>query len=274
MTAILALMASEVRDQDRLVPRMIRTMQLVRVLAPRELRVRYRQSILTVAWAVITPVVILAVYGVVLTRSFGVTGGCAPYLVTAWAGLVVWTFFATALGGAVGSLVQSSDLISKLYFPREALPLATVGASLPDLAVGMVTVVIIAYIQGVRLGLVSLMVVVPLALIVLWTAALSIVVAVLATFTRDFIHGVHLALRVGFFATPVMYEQHLIPRAFAWTASWNPVAVTITAIRAAMFCDVMPSSRLLGAHLLGALAFLLAAVVYTRSVEARIVDVV
>lgn len=267
-------MATSVEAGRRLSSRVVRTAGLVRVLAPRELRVRYRQSVLTVAWAVITPVVVLAVYGLVLTRSFGVEGSCAPYVTTAWTGLVLWTFFATALGGAVGSLVQSSDLITKLYFPREALPLATVAASVPDLAVGIASAVAVAYIQGVRPGPEALTIALPLLLLVLWTAAVSIIAAMVASFTRDAIHGVNLALRVGFFATPVMYEANLVPEAFRWTAEWNPVAVAVSATRSALLCSEVPDLALLGVHLGVAAVALVGAVQYTRTIEARIVDVI
>jgi lipopolysaccharide transport system permease protein len=262
------------RNDVGLLERGIRTLRLVRVLAPRELRVRYRQSVLSVSWVLLAPVVILAVYGIILTQSFGVRSTCAPYLVTAWTGLVIWTFFATAVGGAVTSLLQSADLISKLYFPREALPLASVGAASVELVVGMVTVVGLAVVQGVAPGRWAPFALVPLVMLTIWTCAISIVVGVLAAFTRDIVHGVMLALRVGFFATAVMYEVQQLPGPFAWTARLNPVSVAITEVRNTLLCNTAPSWRLLSAHLVVASIALVAAVAYVRSVESRIVDVV
>lgn len=261
-------------DAQSLVGRCRRTVQLVRVLGTREVRIRYRQSLLTVGWMIITPVVVLIVYGLVLTQSFSVTSACAPYLVTAWTGLVIWTFFANATGGAVTSLVQSSDLLGKLYFPREAVPLASVVAALPDLALGTVTIFVVALFQGVTPGKMAIFAVLPMLVIVLWAAAIGIVVAVLASFTRDTIHGVHLALRVGFFGTPVMYDQTFLPRSLQFTERLSPIAVSITEMRNAVLCNTMPSMRLLGAHLAGGVIALLLAILYTRSVESRIVDVI
>lgn len=254
--------------------RATRTARLVRVLVPREVRLRYRQSSLNVAWALLSPVAILAVYGVVLTQGFGVGSTCAPYLVTAWTGLVLWTFFASSVGGSVWSLLQSADLISKLYFPREALPLGVVGASLVDLAVGLLTVVALAVVQGSSPGIMALYAVLPVLSLVLWTAAISIFVAVLAAFARDVTHAVNLLLRVGFFATAVMFEASFLPTALAWTAKVNPVTVAITELRNVLLCNTSPSFRLLGLHLLGGALALAAAVAYTRSVESRIVDAV
>ena len=244
------------------------------MLAPRELRVRYRQSFLDVTWALISPIVILVVYGLVLTQSFGVEGTCGPYLSSAWVGLVLWTFFATALGTAVFSLIASSDMVTKVYFPREALPLSMVGSALADLGIGLITVVIVMVVQGVHVGWPIVSAVLPIAVVVVWTSAVSVIAGVLAAFVRDVIHVVQLALRVGFFATPVMYETNFLPQQLAWTATVNPLAVGITGLREAALCSTWPDFPLLLIHLVTGSLLLLAGIVYTWSVESRITDVV
>ncbi len=254
--------------------RLRRDSHLVRLLAPRELRIRYRQSSVNILWAFITPVAVLLVYGLVLTQTFGVTTSCAPYLVSAWAGLVVWTFFASSVGSAVNSMVQSADLMQKLYFPREALPMSAVAAATLELLVGLVALVVITLIAGVPIGWNALWSVVPLLLVLIWTTAVSILVAVLAAFTRDVVHGVSLLLRVGFFATTVMYEAEQVPPAMAWSVELNPLSVAITELRNSLFCDLGPSWRLLGIHLVVAVLLLVGSLLYSRSVETRIVDVV
>lgn len=251
-----------------------RTLELVKVLTPRELRVRYRQSVLDIAWALITPVAILAVYGIVLTQSFDVSGQCGPYLSSAWIGLVIWTFFATAVGTAVISLITSANLITKVYFPREALPLSMVGAALADMGIGLVTVFVLLPAQGVALGWTTVSIVLPLAVVIVWAAAVSVFVGVLAAFIRDVPHAVALVLRVGFFATPVMYEQEFIPPALAWTATINPLAVAIDGFRQATMCGQWPDVPLLVVHLVLGTVLLALAVAYTRSVESRITDVI
>jgi len=248
--------------------------ELVRVLAPRELRVRYRQSVLDIAWALISPVAVLVVYGIVLTQSFDVTASCGPYLSSAWSGLVIWTFFATAVGTAAVSLITSANLITKIYFPRETLPLAMVGASLVDMAIGLATVIVLFLVQGVDLGVTTIAVVLPLAVAVVWAAAISVFVGVLAAFIRDVPHAVQLLLRVGFFATPVMYDTAFIPAALAWTASVNPLAASITGFRDASLCGIWPDAAVLVPQLLVGIGVFVLAVLYTRSVESRAADVV
>lgn len=248
------------------------TLELVRVLAPRELRTRYRQSVLDVAWALISPIAVLVVYGIVLTQSFDVTGEGVPYLSLAWSGLVLWTFFAGSLGGAVSSLISSRDLVTKVPFPKEALPLSMVGASLVDLAIGLVTVLVLALVQGIRPGWTVVLAPIPLVLLVLWSAALGVFVGVLAAFVRDVPHVVQLTIRVGFFATPVMYAASILPPAFRWTAWVSPLAVSIEAFRDAVLRGEVPDLGLLAVHLAVAAALLVVAVRYTRSVEGRLTD--
>lgn len=250
-----------------------RTWALLLTLTPREFRVRYRESYLDVAWAIITPLVLLAVYGVILTQALGVEGGCAPYLITAWIGLVLWTFFSSAVQSASTSLLRSSDLMAKVYFPREALPLADVGVTIIDLALGLGTVVVLGALQGVRPSVTAVAVLPALVVLVLWTAALAVITAAATVFVRDIAHGVALVLRAGFFASPVMYDVSTLPEWLRWTASVNPVAVVITAVRDAVLCGRWPDLILLVVQGAAGGALLLVAVFYVRRVEARMVDV-
>lgn len=254
--------------------RVLRTVDLVRVLAPRELKVRYRQSFLDLAWVLIGPVAVLAVYGYVLTQSFDVTAACSPYLVSAWAGLVVWTFMASAVAAAVGSLIASAGLVTKLYFPKEAIPLSVVVAASVELLVGMATLVVLCIVQGVALTPVALLVVLPLLVVIVWTVAISILVAVWAAFVRDVVHAVGLVLRVGFFFTPVMYEPSFLPSSLAWTAQWNPIAVGIDGVRSTMLCGAAPELVPTMAQLTAGTALMVVALLYTRSIESRLTDVV
>lgn len=250
------------------------TIELIRVLAPRELRTRYRQSVLDISWALISPIAVLIVYGIVLTQSFNVTGGGVPYLSMAWSGLVLWTFFSMSLAGSVTSLISAQDLVTKVYFPKEALPLSMVGASLVDLAIGLVTVFILAPVQGVSLTVYAVTSVLPIAVLVVWAAALSVLVAVVAAFVRDVPHLVQLSIRVGFFATPVMYDAAQLPPALRWTATVSPVAVAIEGFRDAVLRGRLPDLTLLMLHLAIGAGLLVLSVFYTRAVESRVTDVV
>jgi ABC-2 type transport system permease protein/lipopolysaccharide transport system permease protein len=262
-------------DRSRqLTARSRRVVALLPILVKREIRTRYRTSVLDLGWAVITPVALMAVYGLVLTRSFAVTAECAPYLTSAWAGVVLWTAFANGVGTAASSLVSSSALITKVYLPLEAMPLAAAGTSVIDLSVGLISLIGLALIQGVSLGPTAFAAVLPVAVLVVWTAVIAVLTAVVAAFVRDMVHAVHLALRLGFFATPVMYEVGFVPDSLRWTMNVNPIAASITGLRDTLLCGVAPATGVLGAQLLLGLVTFVLAVLYTRSVESRVVDVV
>lgn len=251
-----------------------RTAELLRIFVPREIRTRYRQSAFNAVWALISPIAVLVVYGLVLTQSFSVESACSPYLSSAWLGLVMWTYFATAVGGATFSLVSSSDLVTKVYFPRETLPLSVVGAALLDLGIGAALSVVVVVWQGVPLTRTAVAAFAGLAVLVVWSAVIAVAAAVMSVFAGDVLHVVQLVLRVGFFATPVMYEPSFLPRAFAWSADVNPLAVAIGGVRDAVLCGTWPNWSLVGAHLgIGLVAFV-GVIAYTRTVESRIADVV
>jgi lipopolysaccharide transport system permease protein len=262
------------REVRALAARAGRTWSLLKILTPRQFKVRYRESVLDLAWAIITPLVFLAVYGIILTQAFQATSECAPYLISAWIGLVIWTFFAGGLGAASTSLINASDLIGKVYFPREAVPLSDVGLSLIDLGIGVVTIGLLAIIQQVNILHPTTIAIVPALLVVIvWTAALSVLCGALAVFLRDVAHGVQVFLRAGFFATPVMYEASFLPRSLEWTAAVNPVAVSIEALRDCLLCGEWPRWGVLGAQLAAGSVLLMVAILYVRRVEHRMADV-
>lgn len=252
--------------------RLIRTWELLKILTPREFRVRYRESVLDLAWAIITPVVLLVVYGVILTVAFGAQGSCAPYISSAWTGLVVWTFFSGALGIATSSLILAAPLTSKIYFPREAIPLADVGVGLIDFAIAFATIFIVAGVQGVVPTVTVIGALPVLLLIVVWTAAVSTFAAALAVFIRDITQAVQLFLRAAFFATPVMYEVSLLG-SLRWIASVNPVAVGIEGLRSTLLCGQWPAWDTLAIQLAIGSGLLVASLFYVRKVEQRMADV-
>ena len=253
--------------------RLDRSWSLIRVLSARQFRARYRQSALELAWGLITPVVVLAVYGIVLTRVFEADGGGVPYLSLVWTGMVAWTTFATALGSGVYSIIGSADMVSKVYFPREVLPLAVVGASLVDLTIGLVVFVPLLAVQVQDVSPAVVAVGPVLVVLLVWTAGVAVLLATLAVFLRDTLHATKLLLQVGFFASPVMYPTSLLPPDLAWWASVNPLAVCMVALRDATVFHRWPDWRLLAIHAAIGCALLAGAVALCRQVEDRMVDV-
>jgi lipopolysaccharide transport system permease protein len=247
---------------------------LLRLWSYRVFHSRYRQSALDVAWSVLNPVVILAIYGFVFTTAFDVDGDGLPYLSFAWAGLVVWTFFSSSIQSAAPSITFAADTISKVYFPREVIPLAEVVAGSVDLAIGLALLVAQAQVQGLSIS-VHVVAIVPVVLVlVAWTAALSVVAATTSVFFRDLRPTIGLIVRAGFIATPIMYPVSLVPDSLQWTMDVNPAAVLMESVRDCVLRGTWPDWTLLGLHAATALVLLVGSIWYTRAVEHRMVDVV
>ena len=249
------------------------TWPILRRWVVREHKTRYRQSVLNVLWAIVTPLGLLAIYGVILTRSANVDGEGVPYLSFAWAGLVIWQAFASALNSAVPSLVSSADIISKIWFPREVIPMAATCAAGIDLAFGLVSLLVLAICQGIYPGLAAFSVVIPLTILITWSLALGVALGVLNTFVRDVNHGIRLALQIGFFATPVVYGVGFL-KGIPYLVALNPLAATIEGLRDALLRNIVPDSPWYLYHMTMGFVALALALWYARAVEHRITDVI
>lgn len=245
---------------------------LVVSITKREFGTRYRQGALHVAWLVIQPALLIAVYSLVFKGILRVGTKDIPYLAFIVTGFVPWRFFSGSLG-SIGAISENPSLISKIYFPREVIPMANSFIGLPELFVGIFIMIGVALAQGFppSVYLVSL----PLSctLVVLCSLNLTVVLTAVAVFLRDLNQGLPVALMVIFFATPIMYPQELVPSSLAWLNAVNPLAVAIAGIRAAVLEGEWPQWGLLALHIAIAAVGVGASFAYMRSVEHRMPDI-
>jgi len=174
---------------------------LIGQLTLRNIRVRYKQTVLGVLWAVIQPVLMMAVFVVWIPR----TGGALPNSIFVLSGLVPWFYFQTAVGTAANSVISSEGLVTKVYFPRLAIPLSAVAAALLDLGVSFLVLVGLMLWYGILPG--ATLALLPLAVLLLTLAAVGIgtLIAALTVSYRDFRHAVVFLLQVWMLATPAIY---------------------------------------------------------------------
>jgi lipopolysaccharide transport system permease protein len=239
----------------------------------KEYSVRYRQSLLGLAWSLVQPVATLAIFGSIMAGVLKVSSDGLPYISFAYAGLVPWTFVSSVFLISAQSLLNANATLGKVYVPREVVPLAQVLAFAVDLGIGTALLIVIALAQGIGVS-VTIVALVPIYLVlVCWVAAIATIVATLTVFIRDLRYVVPLAVQLLFIATPIMYSPQQFPHRAQWVNHVNPIAVVVQSVRDAMLTHVWPDwSDLLLHGLVAVLAFL-AAVLYVRSVEPRIVDV-
>lgn len=205
-------------------------------LALRDVRVRYKQAVLGVAWALLAPG-LLVLAGVTLRLTLARGAGHATDL-SAAVGIAVkaapWAFFAAAVSAATASLTASAPLLTKIYFPREALPLAAVLAHVVDLAAGSLTVAVLLALAGTAPSAALLWVPALLALLVALVVALGLVLSCLNLFFRDVKYIVQLVLSFGIFFTPVFFDLGMLTPQTARVVMANPVAPILEGLRLAV----------------------------------------
>lgn len=198
----------------------------------RNIKARYRQAVLGIGWAVIQPVLAAALFAVFLGRFAKVSADGVPYLLSALAGMSAWTFFSSGASASAASLVANQSMLKKIYFPREILPLSSIIASLLDLAIGLMVVVVAAVLYGDYPSVAYVALPLPVVVLMLAAAAFGVGLSAVNVYYRDVGYAMPFILQVGIFATPVAYPVTVVPEHLrTWYLILNPVAATIDGIR-------------------------------------------
>lgn len=241
-------------------------------LARRDIVVRYKQTFLGVAWALLQPLLSMIVLSVCFGRFLGVAEKTAvPYPIFLYAGLLPWTFFAAAVVAASNSFVANAGMLRKVYFPRLLVPLATLGAPLIDFAVALL--VLLAMMVWYRIVPTAQILVLPLVAATTFLAALGVgtLLAGLTALYRDFRFVVTFLVQVWFFATPVIYPATVVPDRLRPLFNLNPMNGAIEAFRAALLGTPIDWAAW-SLSTLVALACLIAGLIHFARVEHRLAD--
>ena len=209
--------------------------ELLFFLTWRDLRVRYKQAVLGMGWVVLQPLMMTLVFTVFLGVIVRVPSDNVPYPLFAYSGLLLWTFFSGAISGGGNSLVGNAHLITKVYFPRLLVPLASILARVVDLLVALVMLIglMIYFRVGVSIGL--LMVPVVIFLLALLTLGLGMWTSALNVKYRDISLALPVFIQLWMFVSPVVYPLSLVPQRWRLVYSLNPLVGIIEGFRAALF---------------------------------------
>jgi lipopolysaccharide transport system permease protein len=179
--------------------------ELLYFLAQRDLKVRYKQTALGVGWAVAQPLATMAVFALFLGRMGGVAAGVENYPLFVFAGMVAWTFFGNTVTAAAGSVIANERLVTKIYFPRLAIPLSTLGVGLFDLLVASALLAVMAVGFGVAPGWSVLLLPAVVAALGVAAAGAGVLLAALIVVQRDFKYVLTFGVQLWMFATPSLY---------------------------------------------------------------------
>lgn len=239
----------------------------------RDLKVRYKQTVLGVTWVVMQPLLTTLIFTIFLGRLARVPSGNVPYPVFAYSGLLLWTFFSGAVSITSNSLVGNAHLITKVYFPRMIIPCAAIGARLVDLAVGFAILIGMFIYYGVPIRWSMLAIPAPVLLITLLSLGVGMWASALNVKYRDVGAILPLALQLGMFVSPILYPPTLVPQAYQRIYALNPIAGIIGCFRTAVFGQQIDWFAV-GVSTAFTFAFLIYAAYMFRRMEKSFADVV
>jgi lipopolysaccharide transport system permease protein len=247
--------------------------ELVYYMVWRDIKVRYKQTVLGIAWALLQPLGSLIVFSLLFGRLAGLPSDGVPYPVFTMAALLPWQLFSNAFSGAANSVTGNAAVISKVYFPRLIVPIAAVVATLVDFAVSLLLLLglMVWYQVPLRVTLLTLPVFALAALLAalaagLWTAALNVKY-------RDVRYVLPYVLQLWLFVSPVLYSTTLIPERWATVYAMNPLVGIIRGFRWALFGGESPWMAM-AASLAVSAVLLIGGLVYFRRAEDEFSDVI
>jgi ABC-type polysaccharide/polyol phosphate export permease len=248
--------------------------QLTRTLIERDLRIRYKQTVLGFGWSVVGPVTFMLVFTLFFGRAGHFNTGGAPYPVFSYIALVPWTFFAESLALGSASLLTNLTLLNKVYCPREVFPIATIAGAGFDALVSTLVLFVLFAIYRYPPALTTLWV--PLLIVVLLTFTLGVTLfsAAVIIYLRDVRYVVPLAVQVGLFATPIAYSLTVIPaRLLPPYAVANPLGPVIQDFRRTVLYGLAPEWGLLGLAALASVGWLLGGYALFKRLETGFADI-
>lgn len=248
--------------------------ELLYFLVWRDLKVRYRQTVIGASWVIVQPLMTMIVFTAVFGNLAKIPSDGLPYPVFSFCALLPWNLFANSLNRGSASVVGNAQLVSKIYFPRLLLPLAGVLSPVVDFGVGFIFLIMMM--QWFHTPLTSAVVLIPLFLLlaVLTALAIGLWLSALNVRYRDVGHTVPFLLQFWMFASPVAYPVSLVPEKWRLLYSLNPMVGVIEGFRWALLGTQSPDFAVITVSAAAVLFLLLPAIVYFKHTERTFADVI
>ncbi len=201
----------------------------------RDVKVRYKQTLLGAAWIVLQPVLSIVIFSILFGRLIGIQSDGIAYPLFAFSGLLPWMFFSSAVSSSGNSLVGSSNLITKVYFPRAIIPAAAVGARLPDFAISFLVLMGLIVYYGVAFTRSVLILPALVFLTMLLALGAGMLLSALNVRYRDVGALLPFLIQTGFFISPIIYPPSLLPEKWQWVIRLNPLTGILEGYRSSLF---------------------------------------
>ncbi|HTZ40606.1 MAG TPA: ABC transporter permease [Syntrophales bacterium] len=242
-------------------------------LAWRDVKVRYRQTVLGGLWAVLQPLMTMGIFTIFFGQLAGVPSDGLPYPLFVYTALLPWQFFSNAVSNSGNSLIASTQLISKVYFPRIIIPSSSILCGLLDFAVAFILLVPMMVYYGIVPGSGILLLPVLMAGFIMAAIGVGSILSALNVHYRDFRYVVPFMVQIWLFVTPVIYPASMVPERWRWMINLNPMAGLISAFRASLLDQAVPWADLVVSGLVVLLIFAIGLFVFLR-MERRFADVI
>lgn len=228
--------------------------ELLKTNVKKEIRGRYKNSILGVMWSFLNPLLQLAVYAVIFGALLA--GGDPTYHIYICVALIPWTYFTTAITQSAFTVIGNGDIIKKVYFPREILPISVVTSGAVNFVIS--TIIILAFVLVAGLGITKYILLYPVILLVQYVLLLGIsfIVSSITVYFRDLEHIIGIVLMAAFYGTPIVYKLEQLPPNLQIVMQLNPMTHLINAYRDIFYYQQMPNMKILGGLFVGSVILL------------------
>jgi len=218
--------------------------ELMKTNIKKEIRGKYKGSWLGIMWTFLNPLLMLAVYAFVFPYILRVN--VENYTIFMIVALIPWNFFTTAIQTGTGCVVANGNILKKVYFPREIIPISITTSQLVNFLITCLIMFIFIIVSGVGFSIHILLL--PLIILIqfILTLAFNFVLSALTVYAHDIDHFVGVALTLGFYATPIVYLSTMLPEKFQWAMKVNPMAVLVESYRSILYYHQLPDFKILG----------------------------
>ncbi len=248
--------------------------QLLWILTQREIKVRYKQTALGVLWAILQPLSLMLIFTLVFSYFTKINSEGIPYPIFSYVALLPWTFFQTAVQFGSMSVVNNSGLVTKVFFPREILPLSSLLAAMLDfLVAGLLLIgLMIFYGVSVTTNIFWLIILIPLQMVI--TAGINLLLAALVVMFRDLKFVIPLGLQLLFYATPIIYSINIIPDRFFKLVLANPLTGLVDSYRKVLLQSRPPNFYYLATSAAAGIILIIAGYWFYKRVDKRFADII
>jgi lipopolysaccharide transport system permease protein len=247
--------------------------ELLYFLVWKEVKIRYKQSLVGAAWAVVQPLFTMFIFTFLFSRVVSVDTEGIPYPIFSYTGLVLWTYFSNSVNHGSNSLIANAALVTKVYFPRALIPLASCLAGLLDLAIASIILVAMMFYFHVAITILIVLFLVPVLLTFILASGLTFWLSAVNVRYRDVVFLVPFFIQLLLFATPILYSASNLPAGWEWTLQFNPLA-GIMSLQRGVYLGTAVDWYLVGCSVLITAVLFVVGLYYFRQYERDFADVI